>query len=284
MITTMPISLSILAAGYCLHPERLTMRGGSFRPVAFPAGYALIKHPLFGPILFDTGYSARFFQETAKFPDALYRHITPVVYQEEDSAANRLREAGIAAEEVRYVVLSHFHADHIGGVRDFPNAQFIYLQKSYDAVSSLGKIKALRAGFLPGLLPDDFLKRSLPVGAASMKRGFEPGFLLTEAYDLLGDGSMLAVELSGHAAGMIGVFVSTAEHDYLLCADTVWSSRAFRENRKPHPAAGLIMDNRADYARNFELLRQLHEQFPQIRIVPSHCRDALATWGTGGGQ
>ncbi|WP_238649614.1 MBL fold metallo-hydrolase [Paenibacillus piscarius] len=281
MITEIPVELSILSAGYCLHPERLTLRGGSLKPVAFPAGYALIRHPEHGPILFDTGYSARFFEETASLPASLYRRITPVVFKEEESAVRRLREGGIAPEEVRYVVLSHFHADHIGGVRDFPQAQFIYLQKSYDAVSGLGPVRATKAGFLPGLLPGDFTRRSLPVDEASPKRPLPEGLPFTEAYDLLGDGSLLAVELSGHAAGMIGLFVSTTEHDYLLCADTVWSSRAFRENRRPHPAAGIIMSSRAEYRLNFERLRRIHEQHPALRIVPSHCREALAHWGTG---
>lgn len=281
MITEIPVQLSILSAGYCLHPERLTLRGGSLKPVEFPAGYALIRHPLLGPILFDTGYSARFFQETASLPASLYRRITPVVYSEEESAVRHLADNGIAPEDVRYIVLSHFHADHVGGVRDFPQAQYIYLRKSYDAVSSLGPVRATKAGFLPGLLPEDFNPRSLPVDEYSAKRPLPPGLPFSEAYDLLGDGSLLAVELSGHAAGMIGIFVSTSEHDYLLCADTVWSSRAFLENRRPHPAAGLIMSSRSEYIENFERLRQIHERFPEIRIVPSHCREALARWGTG---
>ncbi|WP_379153539.1 MBL fold metallo-hydrolase [Paenibacillus sp. sgz5001063] len=282
MITSIPVTVSILSAGYCVHPEALTLRGGTFRSVPFPAGYALLRHPQYGPILFDTGYSARFFQETAKLPAALYRHITPVVFKEGESAVERLREAGIQPEEIRYMVLSHFHADHIGGVRDFPRAQFIYLQKAYESVRNLGTIKALRAGFLPGLLPEDFAARSLPIDERSPRRPLDSGFPFKDAYDLLGDGSLLAVEMSGHAAGMIGLFVSDGGNDYLLCADTVWSSRAFRENRRPHPAAGIIMSNRKEYRLNFDLLRQIHENFPGLRIVPSHCREALALWGTGG--
>ncbi|MFM9278745.1 MBL fold metallo-hydrolase [Paenibacillus jiagnxiensis] len=282
MMTSLSVKLLLGAAGYCTHPEFLTLRGGTLRPVSFPAGFACMLHPKYGPVLFDTGYSGRFFTETARLPNALYRHITPVMFREEDSAASQLRKVGITPQDVQYIVLSHFHADHIGGLRDFPNARFIYLQKAYNAVKQLGSLRRVRAGFLPGLLPDDFAARSLPVAAASVIRPFEPGFPFHKAYDLFGDGSMLAVELSGHATGMIGLLVSTERQDYLLCADAVWSSRAFMEKRPPHPAAGLIMSDRGEYKRSFELLRQLHTHYPAVRIVPSHCREALAAWGTRG--
>lgn len=297
MLTSLPLKLMIRSAGYCVHPEWLTLKGGSLRPVKFPAGYACLLHPVHGPILFDTGYSARFFRETATLPNALYRYITPVHFREEDSAAAQLQQEGIAPEDVRYIILSHFHADHIGGARDYPNARFIYLDKAYAAVRKLGRFARVKAGFLPGLLPADFAERSLPVSAAATIGGldstakpaaswaasFSPGAPLTpeSVYDLLGDGSVLAVELSGHAEGMIGVFVSTTADDYLLCADTVWSSRAFLEQRPPHPAAGLIMSGRLDYKRSFERLQALRAWHPALRIFPSHCQIALDNWGKG---
>ena len=86
-------------------------------------------------------------------PNAMYRHITPVVYREEDSAVHFLARIGLKASDIRYIILSHFHGDHIAGVRDFPEAQFIYLPRAYDAVRSLGPIAAVKAGFLAGLLP-----------------------------------------------------------------------------------------------------------------------------------
>ncbi|WJH30505.1 hypothetical protein N6H13_07640 [Paenibacillus sp. CC-CFT742] len=104
----------------------------------------------------------------------------------------------------------------------------------------------------------------------------------SEVYDLFGDGSLLGVEVSGHAEGMMGILLSTGEQDYFLCADAVWSSRAFREQRRPHALAGIIMSDRSEYRMNFDKLVRLHQQFPEIRIVPSHCMEALNVWGTGG--
>ncbi|WP_046225792.1 MBL fold metallo-hydrolase [Paenibacillus dauci] len=304
MLTSTPVSLWLGAAGYCTHPEVLTIRGGTLRPVAFPAGFACIRHPQHGLILFDTGYSSRFFTETASLPQAAYRYITPVVYEEQDSAVYQLGSMGMDATDVQYVILSHFHGDHIAAVRDFPNARFIYLWESYEAVRRLGTLRAVKAGFLSGLLPEDWLQRSLPFyrkdlvypetsvqaqstsGRPSVSKetsvSRDPavfGQSYGPMHDLFGDGSLWAVELSGHAEGMIGLLLSTASHDYLLCADTVWSSRALRENRRPHPLAGLIMSDRREYVRSMDRLREWSDMNPELRIVPSHCREVLAEWG-----
>ncbi|WP_322923571.1 MBL fold metallo-hydrolase [Paenibacillus campi] len=286
------VKLWIGAAGYCTHPEFLTIRGGSLRPVAFPAGFACIRHPQHGTILFDTGYSRRFFAETASLPESLYRYTTPVVYDERDHVIQQLQQAGVRANEIRYVILSHFHGDHIAAVRDFPQAQFIYLQEAYDAVRKLRSLRAVKAGFLRGLLPDDFEARSLPFTRRDLNVPYEPGSwngVVQEhqehqehtvvCHDLFRDGSVLALELSGHADGMIGLAVLAGEQEYLLCADTVWSSRAFMDNHKPHLAAGIIMSNRQQYDHHMQRLRRWHLRHPQLRIVPSHCREALDAWG-----
>lgn len=284
MLTSTTVELHLGAAGYCTHPEFLTLRGGSLRPVSFPAGFACIVHPVHGPMLLDTGYSSRFFRETNQLPNALYRHITPVVYKEEDSAVRFLARIGLQPEDIRYIILSHFHGDHIAGVRDFPEAKMIYLPQAYDAVRSLGSLAAVRAGFLSGLLPEDFEARSLPVtGKAKRAENLPADFPFPEVYDLFGDGSILGVDVSGHAAGMMGLLLSTGRHDYFLCADAVWSSRAFREQRRPHALAGIIMSDRGEYRRNFDRLIAMHQRFPHIRIVPSHCREALEAWGTAEG-
>jgi len=276
-MNAVPIELTLFATGYCTHSERLTIRGGTTRSVKFPAGFALIRHPEFGPILFDTGYSERFFAETKRFPASLYARLTPVFFAPEQSASNQLRGLGIEPEAVKLIVLSHFHADHVGGLRDFPNAAFVYLREAYDAVKHRRGVSAVRAAFLPGLLPDDFEARAKPLDE-SRTVPLPDGYPFARGIDVLGDGSLVAVDLPGHAAGQIGLLVRTAAHDYLLCADAVWSSRAYRENRPPHPLATLIMASRRDYKTSFAKLVELHARHPRLRIIPSHCMDAWATY------
>ena len=120
------IRLTVLAAGHCTHPEFILMRGGQRHSVPIPALIALLEHPKLGPILFDTGYTPRFFSHTQRFPYSLYAKITPVYVDDAETACHQLQARDIAPTDIRYLIISHFHADHVGGLADFPKAQFIY--------------------------------------------------------------------------------------------------------------------------------------------------------------
>ncbi|KEQ27763.1 MBL fold metallo-hydrolase [Paenibacillus tyrfis] len=275
------VKLRLFAAGYCTHPEWVTLRGGSLRSCHIPAIFACIKHPVFGAIVVDTGYSERFIRETNRLPERLYRMITPVVFREEESAVRQLAACGVTPEQVQTVIVTHFHADHVAGLRDFPNATFLYVPEAYNAVKSLRGLAALRRAYLPGLLPESFERRSQPI-LRDRKVELPADFPFSYGIDVMGDGSLLAVDLPGHADGQIGLLLSTERHDYLLCADAAWSSRAIRENRPPHPLAGLIMPDRRQYRDSFERLVRLHERYPTLRIVPSHCPEIWGKWIRGG--
>lgn len=252
------------------------------RSVPIPAIFACVEHPTAGLILYDTGYAEYFLKETDNLPNRLYRWITPVVYHQTDSAVHSLQQAGLRAEDVRAIIISHFHADHIAGLRDFPNAEIYYTQEAYDAVKNLRGLRALRAAYLPGLLPPDFAERSKVI-QTDRRIPLPHRSGIASAIDIFGDGSILGVELSGHAIGQIGLLLCTEEHDYLLCADAAWSSRAYRENRQPHPVTGLIVPDRRKYADSFSKLVRLHKQYPALRIVPSHCPEVWERWTKGGG-
>lgn len=263
------IDLRILAAGSCSHPEWVTIQGGGPRPIQIPALFALLRHPTLGPILYDTGYTPRFLEETRRPPALFYRWVTPVRISQEQTAASQLRRLGIEPEEVKLIILSHFHADHLGGVRDFPAARFIYLPEAWEAVRGRTGVSAVRKAFLPGLLPPDFEERSLPLRQRiDLPETLRP---FTEGYDVLGDGSVLGVRLDGHATGQLGIIVA----DTFLCADAAWSSRAVRENRPPHPIARVLMDDPAAYRANFAALHELHRRNPALQIIASHCGEVV---------
>lgn len=276
----MNLDLELFEAGYCTHKANMVLKDEDDKTMKFPALFALITHPVHGHILFDTGYAERFFEVTKSFPFNIYAKMTPVYLKKEESAASQLKKRGILPEEIPYVFISHFHADHISGLKDFTSSTFLCSKKGYEDIKDKKGINAVRRAFIPSLLPNDFELRvefieDKPIWSNQHSlqsyglKAFQETF--DRIYDVFGDGSLLSTELSGHAAGQYGLFLQSLGVEYFLIADATWTSRSFKENIKPHSMAKLIMSSSTDYFSNFNKLYELHKKAPAIKIIPSHC-------------
>lgn len=270
----MNVKLTLLDTGYCRQLEMFSIKGGRLKSIDFHAIAALIEHPVHGLYLFDTGYSPRFYEATRLFPYALYQKITPVVTAPQQSVKAQLSAHGIEAQRISGVLLSHFHADHIGGLQDFPGAKLFCFSAAYEHIKGKRGLRALREGYLPDLLPSDFEKRvtfidqGVPI---ALSQTYQP---FSQAYDFFGDGSMLLVDLSGHAIGQFGLFLRDQEQgDVLLCADAAWSSTAYRQNLLPHALAQFIMGDIRSYRENLKRLHELSVHWPSLKILPTHCAE-----------
>lgn len=255
-----------LEAGFCRAPERLTRRDGRWAMRRFPAGFALLES---GPriVLFDTGYAPRVTSAMqANAPRRmLARVLAPVPVP---AAAAQIAALGIPPEAVTDVVVSHFHTDHVGGLRDFPRARF---HTHPDALAPVRTPRTLdaRAGYAAELLPDDFDARltcfadvvPLPPVLAPFTTGF----------DVLGDGRLLAFALPGHAPGQCGLYVETPDGPWLLLADATWHADALFDERAAPSRPGLWLqhDPRA-YADTQARLRSLLARAPALTLAVSH--------------
>ena len=88
--------------------------------------YSVLLRTDDGDILYDTGIDP----DAAYDPKAL-EGITRNLHSftEEDDIRNRLRDVGTTEDQVRTVIMSHFHYDHVGGLRYFRNAK-VYVQNN----------------------------------------------------------------------------------------------------------------------------------------------------------
>lgn len=270
------MKIKILHAGYCTCPEHLAIQGGRWRGIRFPAMFALFEHPRFGAMLFDTGYSYRFFDETRGFPFRFYRWLTPVTLSEEDLAVNQLASFNIRPQDITRVFISHFHADHIAALKDFGGAQFVYLAHAYEKLRLIRGLEAASRAFMPGLIPSDFDERSAPINL-SISRALPPEYSpFTQGYDLLGDESILAVELPGHALGQMGLFArDDNDQTFFFAADAAWLKQAIREDRPPHKIANLLFSDPNAYRETLSNLHEYHLNHPDVHVIPSHCEETI---------
>ena len=272
------MELKILQAGYCTQIEKIAIKSGKIRKIEFPAIFALIKHPEIGYILFDTGYSKHVLNSLMEFPYGIYGNITPIRLTEGQSAKEQLELMGISCLEVRYIIISHFHADHIGGCKDFPNARFICSKTDYQKIRDKRGIKALIHGFVPSILPSDFDKRVEFLEDKSKAEFPISNSVFSNGYDIFNDKTIFAVVLAGHTAGQIGVFISSSGENFFLVSDACWLSDTYRRLLFPSKVSRLIVEDYKKYLHNIMNLHSFSNQYPHIRIIPSHCTKAFSEY------
>lgn len=260
-------TITTFIAGFCTHKACMAVRGGGFGTCQFPAQCTLIE--VQGKYwLWDTGYSTHFFDATRHGVYRLYPKITPVYFSDNQAMIHQLKALNIHPKDLQGIIISHFHADHIAGLKDFAGTPLIASRQGFDKVKHLKGIFALHQGFLPDLMPadsehrlcfvEDFKSQPLPQILAP----FTSGFVLPDGCD-----EVIFVLLDGHARGQIGAFVLTEQGWVLLAADAAWSHHNYL-GQPPSRLVNAVLDNPKTYHHTLDKLKTLHDK--DIPIYLSH--------------
>lgn len=269
---TTDVKLHCFTTGYASGNRRIVERTAPNQHTRFHAMAALIAHPTMGLTLFDTGNAPRM-SRLPGMPAWVYKKALTTYASDALTIASQLRHLGIDPNDIERIVISHFHPDHIAGLRDFPNAEFIASRTAWNAIRNQRGFRALSSAVLPGLLPDDFAKRLHLIETFD-----DPGMGPFEScHDLFGDGSLRLFDLPGHAAGQMGALVQSGPRtrDFLV-ADAAWTSSAIRDNTMPHLLTSLFVHSRAQIRHTLDQLHSLQQQFPEIHLVPTHCPEVAS--------
>ena len=238
-------------------------------PFAMTAGSILVKHPA-GDLLIDTGNSMHFDDEISNYPFLLRFKLKNLAGQlnPEVPLPELMRLVSGDPTKIRWVILSHVHLDHAGGLMDLPRVPVLLtreeLQYAFDpAVQAKGFVIPAHARRFPG------------VDAPTLKFDPHPYETFDESNDLYGDGSVVVVPLRGHTPGSVGIFVNLDPHRRLFyVGDAVDEERGF-EDRVGKSL--LLRDSDNDPARANHIvakLNQLHSMVPELAIIPAHGRSA----------
>jgi len=268
----------LLRVGACRHPQAMTLRGGHWCPVSFPALVGLIRHRDFGPILFDTGYDERFFAATEPFPERLYRMATPVDLAAGDALPAQLARHGLAPGDIAGVFVSHFHGDHVAGLSAFPGARIFCAREGLQRIRRGGRFSRVRQGLLSALVPGDIADRALffeDLPPVPLPEHLAP---FTRGVDVLGDGALSAVELPGHCPGHWGLVIRPdGQKPVFFIGDAAWSMTAISENRPPPALTTTLLGNTRTYRQSLTALQAV-ARTGAVELIPSHCQVTADKW------
>lgn len=214
----------------------------------------VIEHPE-GLIVIDTGIPADankriwfppfmpLVQRAAKFD------MTP-----EQEVGPRLRRLGFSPDDVRWVVLTHLHQDHDGGLHHFPNAEFIVSRREWAAAAGF---KGRLNGYLNQRWPDwlqprlvDFDKT--PFGAFTSHR------TLTKS------GDVHLIPTPGHSPGHLSVILVESDLSIVFAGDASYTEDMLIVGKTD----GVGPDPQAQHDSHMQILAYA-EQNPTI-YLPSH--------------
>lgn len=269
----MRLALRLYRTGHCRHPECTTLRGGRWASIDFPM-YAAVLDRAGELTVVDPGYAPRFLPATEPFPDRLYRWTTPATCPPEAALVAQLGGEG-RREAVRRVVVTHFHADHVAGLLDFPDAEIVCSRAAWNDLERRRGFPAVRRGYLRALVPDALRSRVRFV--EDLPRRKPAGGLgeLETGWDLFGDGSLLLTPLPGHSAGQIGAaFTGEDGRPRLLAADAAWSALALQADRPPPWITRAFLGAPAVYLQTWARLRAAMAADPELAVIPAHCTAA----------
>ena len=217
----------------------------------------LIEHPE-GLIVVDTG-------ETSRVADSGYFGWHPyfrVAVKEwvstEDEIGPQLRRLGFDPLDVRWVVLTHFHTDHAGGLAHFPDSEVLVSETEFRAASGLlGQFR----GYLPHRWPSWFAPTTVNF-AGEGKPPYPAVHSLTRA------GDVLLVPTPGHTVGHLSVIVHEPEQDIFLAGDTSYTQQLMLD--------GVTDGVAPDPAEAAQSLGRIHEYLRERPTVylPSHDPDS----------
>lgn len=255
--------MKLFNSAYVNTPAGLVRRGAGFGIVRLTVRYGLIDLGERGLCLVDTGFGPEVVEGPRTAALRLYASVLRPKLVADEAPQAVLRKLGADIADVRRVVVTHFHADHISSLRAFPHAGIITCGEAARSVLAMSPTAALRHGIFRELIPPDLAPRIAPL--QTMKR-LPTGTALGEGYDLFGDASYLAIPLPGHAMGHFGIFWRDEAGPMIYATDAAWTLQALLQDATPFLSSAVVFDDRRAGRESGALLRKFHREGGQIEL------------------
>ena len=204
-----------------------------------------------GPVLVDTGLGLGDYIHPT-WMTRLFRIITELPFDPNEAVVNRIRQLGYRPEDVRHILLTHMHFDHISGLPDFPHAKVHVHRREYDSFTDGKSLRWTDAAYIPRYI------------------AHRPEFVLYDRVDskwydfdairLPFQPEMYFIPLYGHSYGHCGVAIKTSDDWFFHAGD----AGAVYNDETPAWLIKLVL------GPHDPLLRRFMQEHPEVLLTNSH--------------
>jgi glyoxylase-like metal-dependent hydrolase (beta-lactamase superfamily II) len=208
----------------------------------------VIEHPE-GNVMFDSGCHADLARDPrarlGALADSLEIHLGPA-----DNALGMLDLIGMKAGDIKFIVQSHLHFDHAGGLCDLPDAE-VFVQE-----------RELQFAFWPPLYQRIAYVRADFDGPVRWRPlDGRPEF------DVFGDGKLIILPTPGHTAGHQSLLVRLDGGAIMLLGDAAYSVEKMRARALP-----AILSSPDELMRTWNMIDEVAAR-EDARLICTHDLD-----------
>jgi N-acyl homoserine lactone hydrolase len=227
------------------------------RQITIPISMWVLDHPK-GLVLIDTGNNVKISDGGCKshWVAGLCDFLKPS-QKRADVIDMQLKKLGYSVDQVKVVITSHAHLDHIGNIMMFPKAVHV-IQK-----------KELYQAWWPEKFQRD---GAFVMGDFDGAREFN--YLELEGdYDLFGDGTVVVLSTPGHTMGNQSVKVKLPQTGTVIIAqDAIW----MKENLEGYPAG--LNYSVLDYTKSLNRLKMMRD-LEKAQLFMPHDQEQFSRMG-----
>lgn len=240
-------------------PARLF--GGGSGMLDLNVRFLVLEHAREGIILVDGGYGPEIRNARGLKPWLYRRFIgAPKVGV---TPAMALEHLGYAPEDIRHLILTHTHADHVCNLGIVPADARIHMPRGaieQFTTACTGDVPRLRTGDFPELLPTRFIPQLEAIEEKAPIRLEQDTGEDIFGYDLLGDYSLLATPMPGHADFHTGLMINGCKgwaHPVVYGVDAAWTYEELYEDKAS--LAARFTERNQDQAKETKALLAKHQ-------------------------
>jgi len=167
------------------------------------------------------------------------------------SIVDQLNKLGVQPDQINFVGISHYHADHTGQVASFPKALLLIGLGDWNAISAPKPAAGVNFAPFEGWIKGDNKVEPQPTDK-----------------DVFGDGSVIMLATPGHTPGHRSLLVKLPDKTFVISGDAVH----FRENYDNNGVPWFNYD-RSQTLASIERLKGLVKTFNATLIIQHDARD-----------